>query len=304
MVMSDFNSKIGNNRRVYEDVMGEFGLGVRNERGQRMLEFCRGKQLCITNTYFYHREHDRYTSTHPDGIHRKCIDCILINKRWKTSVRGTKVMRGADFGTSHELLLSNIRNKLRTDRGRNQELVRYNLEKLRNEEVETAFKLRVGGRFEPLKGLETTEEKWCRGRDIIKEEADSILGRRRRAKQQQALNSIWREGMIRILKEWGLEPKILETIRRLYERKSIRVRKGKCSIEEFITTGGVILGCPLSPHLFNLYLEWVMRMALGDYEGGIDIGGTKISNMRYAFDMVLLAETKEELQRVLRMMEE
>ncbi|XP_068250228.1 uncharacterized protein [Palaemon carinicauda] len=45
-------------------------------------------------------------------------------------------------------------------------------------------------------------------------------------------------------------------------------------------------------------------MALGKYEGGIDIGGTKISNMRYADDLVLLAGTKEELQRVLRMMEE
>ncbi|XP_068201747.1 uncharacterized protein [Palaemon carinicauda] len=54
----------------------------------------------------------------------------------------TKVIRGADFGTSHELLLSNIHIKFRTDRVRKQELVRYNLDKLRNEEVKTAFKLR------------------------------------------------------------------------------------------------------------------------------------------------------------------
>ncbi|XP_068246295.1 craniofacial development protein 2-like [Palaemon carinicauda] len=163
--------------------MGEFGLRERNERGQMMLEFCQGKQLCIRNTHFYHREQPRYTWTHPDEIHRNFIDYILINKRWKTSVMGTKVIRGTDIGTSHELLLSNIRIKFRTDRGTNQELVRYNLDKLRNKEVKTTFKVRVGGRFEPLIGLETTEEKWRWGRDIIKEESDSILGRRMRAKQ-------------------------------------------------------------------------------------------------------------------------
>ncbi|XP_068237036.1 craniofacial development protein 2-like [Palaemon carinicauda] len=109
IVIGDFNSKIGNDRRGYEYVMGEFGLGERNERGQRMLEFSQGKQLCISKTYFYHREQHKYTWTHPDGIHKNCIDYILINKRWKSSVMGTKVMRGTDFGTSHELLLLNFR---------------------------------------------------------------------------------------------------------------------------------------------------------------------------------------------------
>ncbi|XP_068245387.1 craniofacial development protein 2-like [Palaemon carinicauda] len=139
MVIGDFNSKIGNDRGGYEDVMGEFGLGERNEKRQRMMEFGQGKQLCITNNYFYHREQQRYTWRHPDGIQRNCIDYILINKRWKTSVMGTKVMRRADFGTSHELLFLNIRIKFRTDRGRNQEIVTYNLDKLKNEEVKNCL---------------------------------------------------------------------------------------------------------------------------------------------------------------------
>ncbi|XP_068240072.1 craniofacial development protein 2-like [Palaemon carinicauda] len=122
--MGDFISKIGDDSRGYEDMMGKFGLGERNERGQKMLEFWN-----------------------------------FARNRWKTSVMGTEVMRRADFGTSHELLLSNIRFKFRTDRGRGQELVRYNLDTLKNEEVKTAFKVRVGGHFEPLIGFETTEEK-------------------------------------------------------------------------------------------------------------------------------------------------
>ena len=594
MVIGDFNSKIGNDNRGYEDVMGKFGLGERNERGERMLEFCQDKQLCITNTYFYHRQQHRYTWTHPDGLHKNCIDYILINKRWKTSVMGTRVMRGADFGTSHELLLSNIRIRFRTENGGQQRLVRYDLDKLKREDIRTTFQARIGGRFEPLIGYDgETEEKWCIGRDAIREEAENILGRRRTAKQQwvteevldacderreakkakninatnenkeryrrksrivedkckrakikwiedqckigeecfrngrskelfatverltrgwknntsvvrdidgnkigapdkvkgiwkshyeeqlkgsekrvtieeypelrrepwnrqetpdiiieevrkairtlangkapgidgipkellaaggerverwlqdickdliegqeapndwtggiiipmhkkgdttlcknyrpislmphaykvlakiiqnrimrqeeeiidegqagfrmgrgtidhvftfaqiiekfwekekdiycafidfrQAFDSIWREGMIEVLKQWGLEQKILETIRRLYENTSAQVRKGNLLTEEFKTSGGVIQGCPLSPHLFNLYLEWVIRLALEDYEGGIEIGGVKISNMRYADDIVLVAETREELQRMVELVEE
>ncbi|XP_068229346.1 craniofacial development protein 2-like [Palaemon carinicauda] len=174
-MVADINSKIGNDRRGYEDMMREFGLGERNERGQRKLEFCQGKPLCITNNYFYHREQHRYTWTHPDGIHKNCNDYILINKKWRTLVMGMKVMRGADFGTSHKLLLAKIRIKFRTDRGKNQELVRYNVDEVKAEEVKTALKVRVGGRLEPLTGLKTTEKKWCQGRNIIRQEAESIL---------------------------------------------------------------------------------------------------------------------------------
>ena len=108
IVIGDFNSKIGKDNIGYKDVMGKFGLGDRNEMGERMLEFCQRNQLSITNTYYYHRVQHRHTWTHPDGIHKNCIDYILIDKRWKTSVRGTKVTRGADVNTSHQLLPSNI----------------------------------------------------------------------------------------------------------------------------------------------------------------------------------------------------
>ena len=61
---------------------------------------------------------------------------------------------------------------------------------------------------------------------------------------RQAFDSIWREGMIEVLKQWGLEPKILEMIERLYANTTAQVRKGKLLTKEFRTTGGVIQGCP------------------------------------------------------------
>ena len=156
IVIGDFNSKIGYDNTGYEDVMGKFGLGDRNERGERMLKFCQRNQLSITNTYYYHRVQHGHTWTHPDGIHKNCVDYILIDKRWKTSVRGTKVIRGANFNTSHKLLLSNIQHKFTTANEIKHMKTMYNLEKLKSEDIKSELKIRIGGRLEPL--LETEED--------------------------------------------------------------------------------------------------------------------------------------------------
>ena len=58
--------------------------------------------------------------------------------------------------------------------------------------------------------------------------------------------------------------------------ESARIRKDSIISENFETTGGVIQGCPLSPHLFNIYLEWIMEMALADQEGEITVNGKKL----------------------------
>ena len=57
-----------------------------------------------------------------------------------------------------------------------------------------------------------------------------------------------------------------------------------------------IQGCVLSPYLFNLYSEYIMRQAnLEELDIGVKMGGTKINSLRYADDTTLLAESKEEL---------
>ena len=59
-------------------------------------------------------------------------------------------------------------------------------------------------------------------------------------------------------------------------------------------------GCILSPCLFNLYAEYIMRNArLGEAQTGIKIARRNINNLRYADDTILMAESKEELKRLL-----
>ena len=70
-------------------------------------------------------------------------------------------------------------------------------------------------------------------------------------------------------------------------------RTGPLSVQR-----GVRQGCPLSPMLFNLYSELIMRHALEKWEDGIEIGGKLYNNLRYADDVALLATTEGKLQEL------
>ena len=69
--------------------------------------------------------------------------------------------------------------------------------------------------------------------------------------------------------------------------------------------GGVRQGCILSPCLFNLYADYIMRNAgLEEAQAGIKIAGRNINNLRYAGDTTLMAESKEELKNLLMKVKE
>ena len=78
-------------------VTGKFGLGVQNEAGQRLIEFCQEKALVIVNTLFQQQKKRLYTWTSPDGQHQNHTDCILCSRRWKSSIQSAKTRLRADW---------------------------------------------------------------------------------------------------------------------------------------------------------------------------------------------------------------
>ena len=78
-IIGDWNAKVGSQETP--GVTGKFGLGVRNEVGQRLIEFCQENALVIANTLYqqYKRRHSTWTS--PDGQHPNQIDYILCSQR-------------------------------------------------------------------------------------------------------------------------------------------------------------------------------------------------------------------------------
>ena len=74
-IIWDWNAKVGSQETP--GVTGKFGLGVQNEAGQRLIEFCQQNSLVIANTLLQQHKRRLYTWTLPDGQHRNQVDYIL-----------------------------------------------------------------------------------------------------------------------------------------------------------------------------------------------------------------------------------
>ena len=105
-------------------------------------------------------------------------------------------------------------------------------------------------------------------------------------------NKLWK-----ILKEMGIPDHLTCLLRNLYAGQEATVRTGHGTTDGFQIGKGVGQGCILSPCLFNLYAEYIIRNAgLEEAQTGIKIAGRNINNPRYAADTTLWAETEEELK--------
>ena len=99
--------------------------------------------------------------------------------------------------------------------------------------------------------------------------------------------------MFKLVSEKAEEPEI-KFLRNLYTGQEATVRTGQGTKDWFQRGKGVCQGCILSPCLFNLYAEYIMRDAgLEEAQAGIKIAGRNISNLRYEDDTTLMAESEE-----------
>ena len=96
-IIGNWNAKVGS--QEIPGVTGTFGLGVQNEAGQRLTEFCQENALVIANTLFQQHKRRLYTWTSPDGQHWNQIDYILCSQRWRSSIQSAKTRPGADCGS-------------------------------------------------------------------------------------------------------------------------------------------------------------------------------------------------------------
>ncbi len=113
-------------------------------------------------------------------------------------------------------------------------------------------------------------------------------------------NKLWK-----ILKEMGIPDHLTCLLRNLYAGQEATVRTGHGTTDWFQIGKGVHQGCILSPCLFNLYAEYIMRNAgLEETQAGIKIAGRNINNLRYADDTTLMAESEEELKSLLMKVKE
>ena len=111
--------------------------------------------------------------------------------------------------------------------------------------------------------------------------------------------------MCMYLKEMGIPDHLTCPPRNLYAGQEATVRTGHGTTDWFQIGKGVHQGCILSPCLFNLYAEYIMKTAgLDKAQAGIKIARRNINNFRYADDTTLMAESEEKLKSLLMKMKE
>ena len=159
-IIGDWNAKVGS--QEIPGVTGKFGLGVQNEAGQKLTEFCQENTLVMANTLLQQHKRRLYMWTSPDGQHWNQVDYILFSQRQRSSIQLAKTRPGADWGSDHELLIAKFRLKLNKV-GETTRPFRYDLH-----QIPYDYRVEVKNRFKGLDLVDRVpEELWTEVCNIV-----------------------------------------------------------------------------------------------------------------------------------------
>ena len=127
-IIGDWNAKVGSQETP--GITGKFGLGVQNEAGQRLIEFCQKNALVIANTLF--QQHKRTTQGHHQMVNTEIrLIIFFAAKDGEALYSWPKTKPGADCGSDHQLLIAKSRLKLKKV-GKTTRPFRYDLNQIPN----------------------------------------------------------------------------------------------------------------------------------------------------------------------------
>jgi hypothetical protein len=183
ILTGDWNAKIGNDNTDWKSVMGKYGYGDRNERGERLLEFATVHNLYICNTRFEHKPNRKWTWASPDGIHKNMIDLILVQRRWKTSVTNCRTFQSADISSDHSLVLCNINLKLKKPCNKSQKCYRADVNRLRDEKIKQSYSAALTKQIKEIEPTCSLEEHAIKIEQAIKTTVEATVPAKRIAKK-------------------------------------------------------------------------------------------------------------------------
>ena len=181
--MGDFNAKVGQGQ-LKNSGLGPFGLGQRNERGERLLNFCNINNFSITNTHFQNHPRRRYTWISPKQ-ERHQLDYVLVNSGWMSSVTDSKTRPGVDHDTDHILVQTKVR--LKTYKCQAKKITaKHDVEKQDDANIRAEYSIATENRFEALLHIAkddiTPDELLNSVKEVYLSAADEILGKKKRKK--------------------------------------------------------------------------------------------------------------------------
>ncbi|GFS20103.1 mRNA cap guanine-N7 methyltransferase-like [Elysia marginata] len=151
VIVGDFNAKKGRKETDEENEwIGSSGIGKRNERGERLIDFCTANRLYITNSFFEKPASRYWTWESPGGSYKNQIDFILTNDR--SMFRNTEIITKVDIGSDHRMVRSTVSvNKKLTRLKRIKKRKPLKIDARQLEKVTHTFQLNLQNRFEALR---------------------------------------------------------------------------------------------------------------------------------------------------------
>jgi len=194
IIQGDFNAKVGpDSYNQWAGTVGQFGTGETNDRGLRLLEFACTHRLTIANTLYPHKQSRRTTWHAPNGKIHNQTDFILTPRRFKSSINRarTRTYPGADIGSDHDLVLLVFKMKLKKNKQPANPRIKFDVEKLKDPDVEEIFQAKLGGRFAALTLLDNDINDLTNNfNEAVRETAEEVLGRQRNKHQPWTTNDI------------------------------------------------------------------------------------------------------------------
>ena len=127
------------------------GVGVQNENGELLTEFCTFNDLVIGGTVFQHKQIHKTTWTSPDGRTVNQIDHVTIGRKWRRSLLDVRVKRGADAASDHHLVVADLKVKLKVYRDRaDRPSHKYNVHSLKDKTKAEVYQCELRNRFSAL----------------------------------------------------------------------------------------------------------------------------------------------------------
>lgn len=179
IMTGDWNAKIGKDNDGWQEVMGRYGYGDRNERGERLLEFATAHDFYICNTRFEQKSNRKWTWASPDGIHKNMIDLILIQRRWKTSVINCRSFQSADISSDHSLVLCNIKLRLKKMNNIRPQNTKVDANQLRYEKTRQLYEATLAKNMQAIPSPCSLEEHSYKIANAIKNTAEATIPAKR-----------------------------------------------------------------------------------------------------------------------------
>ena len=175
IVMGDFNAKIGMRKQGENSIVGPYGIGERNERGDRLVEFAASRKLYIGNSKYKKRDSRKWTWKSPDGSVKNEIDFIMTNK--EDTIEDLTVLNRVNTGSDHRLVRARFNFRTDVERAK---LVKTQTSKIDYKVLnaqQNLFQLELHNKFKELQVSEDNIESYNQNIiAIVNDAAKAIAG--------------------------------------------------------------------------------------------------------------------------------